>query len=248
MCRNVIFVLAFIVGITHYASARIVKTTSECTPEEHWVSPHNRDRNGKLEFVTGHCRTNPNGYKFWSQKITNARPKGWPYKKERTKSWKVNEKEDVICALATLPEALWLKNLKGIYRMEKSKDYPNPASSGERHIVLYNEAFTSSKTPLNRVLVHELAHENYRALSDADRNAYHMSTNWYEIKDKGWIQRKEGYVRESGKVFPTEDFANNVEYFLFEPEKLKVTTPHAYTWIKNYFGVNFEVKEVACGN
>ena len=58
---------------------------------------------------------------------------------------------------------------------------------------------------------------------------------------KGWIQRKDGYVEEDGKISPDEDFANNVEYFLLESEKLKMITPHAYTWISKHFGANFKL-------
>jgi hypothetical protein len=70
-----------------------------------------------------------------------------------------------------------------------------------------------------------------------------MATNWIKPPKgmKGWIQRKDGYVAEDGRISPDEDFANNVEYFLYDPETLKTTTPHAYTWISKHFGANFKL-------
>lgn len=55
------------------------------------------------------------------------------------------------------------------------------------------------------------------------------------------ISRGTNFVKPDGKISPAEDFANNVEYFLYDPKKLKDVTPHAYTWIKNHFGDSFKL-------
>ena len=40
------------------------------------------------------------------------------------------------------------------------------------------------------------------------------------------------FVSDDGRDSPDEDFANNVEFFLFRPEKLKKTSPGVYDWLK----------------
>ena len=37
--------------------------------------------------------------------------------------------------------------------------------------------------------------------------------------------------------------ADNLEHFLYGPDKLKKVTPEAYVWIKKRFGENFILKE-----
>jgi hypothetical protein len=40
---------------------------------------------------------------------------------------------------------------------------------------------------------------------------------------------------------PSEDFANNVGGFLFDPAKLQGVSPEAYKWIERHFGANFRL-------
>lgn len=235
---------------TFEGHARLATGPQNCLAKEHWVIPHMRTRNGKTEAVKGHCRANPRGFKFWNARILKSRPRGWPHKQEKTIPWKTAEIEDILCELAKLPEELQLKKIRGIYRMERSKDKLNPASNGDRHIVVYSRAF-NGKIPLAQIMAHELAHVTYDALSEEEKLSYQMATGWsdpkkYNLNLKGWIQRKNGYVRDSGKVSPNEDFANNIEYFLFFPEKLKTVTPSAHAWIKNHFHANFKLQEISC--
>ena len=44
------------------------------------------------------------------------------------------------------------------------------------------------------------------------------------------------FVSDDGRDSPDEDFANNVEFFLFRPEKLKKTSPGVYDWLKKNYG------------
>lgn len=41
---------------------------------------------------------------------------------------------------------------------------------------------------------------------------------------------------KDGKLSAEEDFANNMEYYLFNPNKLKAISTPAYNWIKGRFG------------
>jgi hypothetical protein len=98
---------------------------------------------------------------------------------------------------------------------------------------------------LLRILAHELAHELYENLTKEELSSYKATMNWIEIKNtKGTdvtIDRGSGFVAEDGRIGPEEDFANNVEFYLFENSRLKSVTPNAYEWLKNRFGDNFKI-------
>ena len=57
-----------------------------------------------------------------------------------------------------------------------------------------------------------------------------------------WEGRKSGYIEEDGKLSHEEDYANNVEHFLYDPDNLKKVTLNAYDWIKKHFGGDFKLK------
>lgn len=174
----------------------------------------------------------------------------WPLqigliKKEKFKKWTDEEIESVLDALAELPKELWSSEIKGIYRAIKSKDYPNPASSGGEMIVIYDSAFTST-LPIARILGHELAHRKFLDLSKTERESYLIPMNWLvvENREKGdlYFGRKDGYVLDDGRGSPDEDFANNLEFYLFELEVLKKITPHAYRWFHENFNDKLKLK------
>ncbi len=138
--------------------------------------------------------------------------------------------------------------MKEFYRSHKSKFGENPASSYNGTIVLYDNAFNSGQDPsLGQILAHELAHEKYKNLSEKDQDSYQMATNWFDFgPDKShpsWSNRRKDdeFVRPDSKLGPEEDFAVNVQTYLYDSEKLKKRVPHAYTWIKNHFSDNFKL-------
>ena len=81
-------------------------------------------------------------------------------------------------------------------------------------------------------------------MKESERQDYRRATNWrLELgadQKFYWTGRKNGYVSEDGKNSHEEDYANNIEYFLYNPDKLKEVTPNAYQWIKNRFGETFK--------
>ncbi len=206
-----------------------------CINTEHWVRAYQRSSyfraDGtfvKAAQVTAHCRLNSESYTVWKEKLKVGRPEAWPHRDELATPWTINDEEKLIEALSELPKNLWSEKIKGIYRLKKSKDFPNPASSADGVIVLYDTAFRgeNKKRTLARFLAHEFAHQKYLDLSDDDRESYHMVTNWMVGKSKStgrniYVSRKEGYVTEDGRLSPEEDFANNIEFFLFESALLK---------------------------
>lgn len=224
-----------------------------CPPNQYQVKAHSRSGYVRYDgtvvrptFVTAYCKDYSAAYLFVKDLFQNEKPKNWPHEPENLRKWTEAEKERLIEAMENIPDALLSKNLKGIYRMDKSKAGKNPATSSEGALVLYDSAFSKSMT-LDRIIAHELAHQIFRD-SDLDiQDNYRKNSGWTLVSDKNlkffWIPRKEGYVAEDGKNASDEDYANNIEYYLYEPDKLKKVTPKAYDWIKTKFGSSFSQKK-----
>ncbi|WP_415062844.1 hypothetical protein [Bdellovibrio sp.] len=224
--------------------------TKSCPEGQFWVKSHYRNAyvrfDGKFFSATevrGHCKSHSAIYKSWEGRFQNSKYTSWPYAKEVFKAWTIADKERVIEVLETLPEELLSNSIEGIYRAVRSKDFPNPATSAEGIIVIYDSAF-EKRYNLQRVIAHELAHQMYLDLSEIDITDYQYSTNWIPLRDKQkrYISRKDGFVQDDGRESPEEDYANNIEFYLNEPEKLKKVTPNAYNWIRRRFGDKFKLR------
>ena len=195
--------------------------------------------------VSESCRIRRVGYEKWDNLLKNGRPVRWPAD-EKSASWTLEQRERVLEALSELPPALRDIPIQGIFRFKKSKHYPNPGSKLGSNIALFDSAFDSSRN-LARILAHELAHMSFERLNDKDAIDYRDKTQWtVEVVDHsyGWRPRSSGFVADDGRMSPDEDYANNVEYILFEPNVLKKVTPQAYQWLRKKFGDTFKIKGI----
>ncbi|MCM2322221.1 MAG: hypothetical protein NDJ90_03060 [Oligoflexia bacterium] len=173
----------------------------------------------------------------------------WLSRKERPKRWSPEETGRILEALSELPPALLVDAVEALFRLEKSSTYAkNPAAGRPGEIAVYDPAF-DPKENLARVLAHEFAHEAYRQLPNAAKNSYRVAAEWLLVRNPslpgGYVfvpnRDPEAFVAEDGPETMTEDFSNNVEYFLFEPQVLHRKTPKVYDWIKAKFGDNFKL-------
>lgn len=192
----------------------------------------------RAAHVESYCRSKSASYLFWSSKLLDGRPDSWPLKKEISTKWTEEQKERLYEAMSEIPSGLWSKSVKGIYRFLKSRDDPNPGSQYFGKIGLYDSAFNLDHR-LAAVLAHELAHVLYDDLPPAITDSYENATGWKRTLHSGifvYSGRKDGYVEKDGDFSPSEDFANNIEYYLFHPTVLKSKTPAAFEWIKTHLG------------
>ncbi|WP_413943460.1 hypothetical protein [Bdellovibrio sp. HCB-162] len=236
--------LSFIVISVFYLE--ISASTLACPDGQYPVKAHYRHSyyraSGTLVRATNvkaHCKLLTRGYIYTKNRFKDGLPQGWPHSKERAKAWKDGEKSVLIDILDNLPQEILSEKIEGFYRAERSKDYPNPASSSDGIIVIYDSAF-DNKDGLDRVITHELSHQNYEDIGETARQDYRRATGWHLELEKDnkyyWQGRKNGYVEEDGKMSPNEDYSNNFEHFINNPDKLKKTTPSAYEWYQKRYG------------
>ena len=193
---------------------------SDCTTGEVWVRDHSKISGEWTAFCrirTGNSRSP--AYNFWATKFKPGRPENWPMvlQEERTTNWQSKDVQDVFWSLDHIPKVLWDPQLRGIYRMNKSKDHPNPGLYWHEQIILYDPAFQNEEYT-TQALAHELAHSRFDHFPNERRTSYSKA------------------ARVPSQESLDEDFARNVELFLFEPEKLKKTNSGAYEWIKKDVG------------
>ena len=208
----------------------------------------------KIDFSTFMCSQQCEEYcknkckeilKSIEDRLRTGFPKDWPLK-EKIKKWKELERRQTAESISKMPEELIRGNSIEIYRLEKSIIFPNPSTNMNSRpfkVSVYDSAF-DKKYDIAQILSHELAHALYQQMSQDMKSSYNLKMNWVLI-DRArelWISRKDGFVEEDGKISPEEDFSNNVEYYLWKPEKLKSVSPHAFDWLKTHFP-NMKIQE-----
>ncbi len=225
----------------------------ECPPGTYHVRSHPRSAYYRADgtfvnatHVSESCREKNAVYNAWASRLKNGFPPGWEHKTEKPTPWTEEQRERMLEALSELPEALQKTPLKGIYRLSKSVLYPNPASDdNEGTMAIYDSAFDKNRR-LARIVAHELAHENYMGLSVSEQKSYRDALGWtseYEPESRKFLYttRPGNFVQDDGRQGPREDFSNNLEYYLFEPNVLKEKTPQAFDWMKKHFGDKFKI-------
>lgn len=222
-----------------------------CGKGRHWVRAYHRRAyyraNGNFVSatnVTAHCQSNSKSYDFWKDKFKTGTPEGWRHHGEVPKAWTEEEKERVFEAFDEIPDELKMKSMTGIYRFKRSDVGDNPSTWEEGGVIaIYDTAF--EKQRLARVLAHELAHEYYDrtvGIQDTYESLAGVATFPDPLGRPVYKLRPGGFVEKDGETSFNEDFANNVEYLLFEPNVLQSVTPSVYTWMRNFFGSKFIIR------
>ncbi len=106
-------------------------------------------------------------------------------------------------------------------------------------MVIYDEAI-KNKTLLPRVIAHELAHQIFRDFSDSQITAYKLVANWETALNHKGVKvlrtSRKKFVAPDGDLGPDEDFANNMEYFIFDKNELALKTPRIMEWLDIEYG------------
>jgi hypothetical protein len=171
-------------------------------------------------------------------------PNKWDSPSETASTWTEAEKKKVMELLDRLPDQLQTIPFEGFFRMKKSIDITNPATtaSSGKSIVIYDRAFDNPFLSTSRVLVHELGHVIYLGMSAAERSSYQNIMGWKSVRDSSET-RAGDFVSSRAKDSADEDFAENMNFLLFEPEVLKAKAPLAFKWLSKKFPGAFKLKE-----
>lgn len=221
-----------------------------CPPGKYLVSAHPRSAyvttagtSYSATHVTAYCRSKSKAADYWANYISNGRPDNWPNSKEVFRTWAKQDIEMVLDALSLVPELLWRP--VQFYRAGKSIYKGNSASRFMGSVVLYDGAVADRKK-LGRIIAHELAHEMYDGFSSVDQTGYKIIAGWKtvrvgaEIKDQAMDRH---FVARDGDQSPDEDFANNMEYFIFEPVRLRLASPKIFNWFEKEYGDKIKNRE-----
>ena len=209
--------------------------SSDCGEGQYLVREHYRSgyvrTNGvsvSPARVSAYCRNyatpNPPEIHFLKKESQNSRP------------WPIGEKKRIQDAFNKLPQVLTHVGKVTFYRGKKDRVRGNPASvnTEKKEITIYDSIY---KNNFERVIAHELAHILYRHLSNEERKVYSNVAEWKELDVKGkkvLVNTRKTIIQPDSGVSPNEDFANNLEYYLFDKKALERKNPKIYQWIKRY--------------
>jgi hypothetical protein len=194
---------------------------AECPEGEHFVRAHAQAAYRRMDgtFVSGSnhplsCRKNQVSYIVWSPRIKAGMPPNWEFKTEKSKKWADGERERVLDALSSLPKFLLADEVNGIYRLKTSNQLRDNPASNFRDQFALYDPAFDGNQNTARILAHELT-----------------------------LGRK-GIVAEDCRVSPEEDFANNIEYFLFDSKTLKEKSPKVFEWLSKKYGDKLKLESV----
>lgn len=181
---------------------------------------------------------------YWKAKIKAGRPEKWDLPSEASIAWAEKEQNKLMEFLDRLPDQMESISFDGFYRMKKSVDITNPATTATsgNSVVLYDRAFDNPFFSTSRVLAHELGHVIYLSLSESERRGYQKALGWKSSDDESKT-RPGDFVSSRAKDSADEDFAENINFLLFEPDFLKVKVPAAFGWFSKKFNASFKLKE-----
>jgi hypothetical protein len=186
--------------------------------------------------VEAHCKE----YRLSSPlvlKYSSEMPKGWPYQLDIFKPWTSSERKLLEKEIAKLPKALREQGVVSILRAVKSSFQDNPSTSApdESIIVLYDNA---QKFGYKRVLAHELAHVFYSKLDKHELKTYYEAAGWKDTSQYKFSTSRATFSEPDGALGPDEDFANNVEHFVFNNNHKNILDKKIASCIKSILGIS----------
>lgn len=208
-----------------------VNCVSECTKagdktadadKESYCSPYCRGLcvSDKDDAI---CKLDP----FWAKRLRAA--------PEPFQTIGGDEQKSVTAALSGLPKNFQPTLLKAIVKGARPH-FTAPSSeaaSTDEFIILYPRAF-AEPSKLDRIIIHEVIHVLILKEWADSFNHYKRASGWSAVDGSGY--RRGEFVEFDGKESPEEDFANNVEYFLFDQNTLKIKSPDIFSWLQKNLG------------
>ncbi len=153
-----------------------------------------------------------------------------------------SEHEQLLDALSRLPVAFRPSSLKAVVKGTKPIDVTallTEAASTDEFIILYPRAFNNPDN-LERVIAHEIVHQ--LALNEWKKSFedYKIISGWGTADN---TSRSGEFVEFDGKLSADEDFANNIEYFLYDKKELMFKNPKIFSWLEKTLGAKLRLQK-----
>lgn len=200
-----------------------------CDPDEiyvreQWIKSYTRSDNLKVtaHMRRAHCRE-INRFNYFQDSTTQK----FKNIKTNVKVWKSDEKRIIEEGLQQIPA--WLKKyiLSEILRAD-SDGTVNPASSiaTTKTLIIYDVFFTQpNKT---QILAHEIAHLTVLDLDEKELNEFVAASGWSLDRKRGIKIPPKALIIPDSYESILEDYANHIEMYHYNPEKLKKLNPSSY--------------------
>lgn len=195
----------------------------------HRVSTHQRNGSTVSSHPRQeHCREK---WKYSDQIVSSfqdEKPSNWSTQ-DKFKKWNQADIVEVLKAYEKMPD--WLLFLqKSFHRAEISTIPKNPAASDKTtdSITIYDEFYKRSNK--EAIVGHELAHLLYKKLSVSDITSFTDLAGW-TLKVEGSevfeVPPSKVLINDS-KLNKEEDFANLIEIYFTDPNKIKSYNPKLF--------------------
>ena len=206
----------------------------------HWRSGYYRSDGSRVSSaqVSAYCKNyriqKPLEIHFYDVKWST-----WNiFRKRKYKNFSEKEKKQIREALNKIPRILTNIGKITFYRKDQGEEPTNPADvyPKSKRIILYDSIV---RYDIERIITHELAHILYENLSNKEVISYATVAQWEGENFEKALEtasKRKIFVASDGSDSPSEDFSNNIEYYLFEEKTLKRKNPKIYEWVKKFMG------------
>jgi hypothetical protein len=184
---------------------------------EQWVESYQKEDGTRVKAHSrkAHCREleRTNYFKdSTDQKFKNI--------KTKIKKWKPEEKKIIDDVLKKIPE--WLKKYVLAETLRANSDgTQNPASSIAltKTLIIFDKFFQSpNKT---QIIAHEIAHITILDLTEKELKDFAAASGWIIDRSKGIKIPPNELIKPDSNESVVEDYANHIEMYHYEPDKLK---------------------------
>lgn len=218
----IIFLLIF--STTLYAG---VCGPHEIYIREQWIESYKKTDGTKVSahLRKAHCRELEKTNYFLdstNQKFKNI--------KTNIMKWKPEEKKAVDDAIKKIPE--WLKQYVLAETLRADTDGTiNPASSIAltKTLIIFDNFFKSTNKV--QIIAHEVAHLTVLDLTEKEMKDFARASGWIIDRSKGIKTPPKNLVKSDSNESVVEDYANHIEMYHYETEKLKRLNPKVFSLI-----------------
>ena len=216
-----------------------------CHPWEIPVKAHKVKKYKKKDGITvrttnrkAHCREK------W--RLANVNPAKLKNKskllkpKYKLRKWTEEDKLTILENLSTVPDSLSSLPVNTIIRVKSAGHKDNPASSEikQNTIVIADPYFKSFQK--SEILIHELAHFEFMKLTNQEIGEF-LSLSGWTLEEPSLIARKATIIPPKKLILADsdnsieEDFANCLEVYFSNPQKLKSFNKQLYLYFKKRY-------------